>query len=72
MKIMIRVGIDLGADKIRLVMENEGLLFDEACMVALDQKDNVLAIGDEAKEMKESLDQKIRVISPLSQDGSIV
>lgn len=68
MKIMIRVGIDLGADKIRLVTENEGLLFDEACMVALDQKGNVLAIGDEAKEMKESLDQKIRVISPLSKN----
>lgn len=64
---MIRVGIDLGADKIRLVIDKEGLVFNEACMVALDQKGNVLAIGNEARDLKNSLDQKIQVISPLAQ-----
>lgn len=65
---MIRVGIDLGADRIRVIIEGEGLVFDEACMVALDHRGNVLAIGEEAKDMRDSLDQKIYVVSPLARN----
>lgn len=62
---MIRYGIDLGADHIRLISEDEGIIFDEPCMVAYDKRNHVLAIGEEAKEMKTLQDPDIRVISPL-------
>ena len=65
---MIKAGIDLGADSIRLVTSEDGLVFDEACMVAFDQKGNVLAIGNEARDMKQSLDQEIQVVSPLAKE----
>ena len=63
---MIRIGIDLGTDRIRVVTAEEGVIFDEACTVALDRKGNVLAIGDEAKELQGGIDDAIRVISPLA------
>lgn len=61
---MIRYGIDLGADHIRLISQ-EGIIFDEPCMIAYDKRDHVLAIGNEAKEMKTLQDSSIKVISPL-------
>lgn len=63
---MIRVGMDLGADRIRLVTAKDGVLFDELCMVALDRKGNVLAIGNEAQEMQDTFDDSIRIIRPLA------
>lgn len=63
---MIRVGIDLGCDHLRLVTQEEGLIFDEPCMVALDKKGHVMAIGNDAKELNDSLNQNITVISPLA------
>lgn len=61
---MIRVGIDIGANSLRLVMEGKGIVFDEPCMVALDRKGNALAIGNAARELKGSDDEEFRVISP--------
>ena len=63
---MIRFGFDLGANHIRLISKEDGLVFDEPCMVALDRKNRVIAIGNEAKDMK-GMDESIRVISPLGQ-----
>lgn len=63
---MIRVGIDLGANSIRLLTLEDGVVFDEPCMIALDSSDHVLAIGNEAQEMKGLHDSDIRVISPIS------
>ena len=62
---MIRVGIDLGCDHIRLITQEEGLIFDEPCMIAFDNKGHTIAIGNEAKELKEIMDNNIRVVSPL-------
>lgn len=62
---MIRVGIDLGCDHIRLVSHEEGLVFDEPSMVAFDKKGHVLAIGNEARDMKELMNDDIRIVSPL-------
>lgn len=62
---MIRVGIDLGCDHIRLVSHEEGLVFDEPSMIAFDKKGHVLAIGNEARDMKELMDDDIRIVSPL-------
>ena len=67
---MIYAGIDLGANSIRLFTLEEGLLFDEPCMVAVDQKSHVLAIGKEAYEMKGMQDEQVRVISPI-QDNQV-
>lgn len=63
---MIRVGIDLGCDNLRLCTHEEGLVFDEPCMVALDEKGHVLAIGNDAREMKEYMDKNVRIVSPLA------
>lgn len=63
---MIRYGIDLGADHIRLISEDEGILFDEPCMIAYDKRNRVLAIGNEAKEIKTLQDVGVRVVSPLA------
>ena len=60
---MIRYGIDLGADHIRLIAEGEGVIYDEPCMIAYDKKKHILAIGQEAKEMKTL--QDVIVVSPL-------
>lgn len=62
---MIRYGIDLGADHIRLISGDEGIIFDEPCMIAYDKRNRVLAIGEEAKEMKTLQDSNVKVISPL-------
>lgn len=62
---MIRFGFDLGANHIRLISDEKGLIFDQACMVALDKKNRVLAIGSEAREMR-GIDDSIRVIAPLA------
>lgn len=62
---MIRFGFDLGANHIRLISDEKGIIFDEDCMVALDKKHRVLAVGCEAKEMK-GVEDDIQVIAPLA------
>ena len=62
---MIRIGIDLGSNSIRLINE-EKILFNEPCLIALDKKNHVLAIGNEAAELKENKDQSIQIISPIT------
>lgn len=66
---MIRAGIDIGAGSLRLVMEEEGTVFDEPCLVALDKHGNALAIGSKAFELKGRQDQDIRVVAPLAPDA---
>lgn len=61
---MIRTGIDIGANSLRLVMEGEGIVFDEPCCVALDQKGNAIAIGNNALEMTNS--EEVRVVMPFA------
>lgn len=62
---MIRIGIDLGANSIRLISE-EAILFNEPCMIALDKQNHVLAIGYEAMEMRKHKDESIQVLFPIS------
>ena len=64
---MIRIGIDLGTDYIRLCDE-DGILYNEPCMVALDEHDHVLGIGEDAKDLIGSINANTRVLSPLKQD----
>ena len=46
---MIRMGIDLGTNYIRLCTQEDGLLYNEPCMVALDNQSHVLGIGKTPK-----------------------
>lgn len=62
---MIKAGIDLGAGSIRIVTEEDGVVFDEASMIAIDEKGNCLAYGNEALEMKGVTDPQVRVLSPM-------
>lgn len=66
---MIRAGIDIGAGSLRLVLEEEGTVFDEPCLVALDKHGNALAIGSKAFELKGRQDKDIRVVAPFSAEG---
>lgn len=59
---MIRAGIDIGAGSLRLVLEKEGLVFDEPCTAAIDKKGNCLAIGTMAQELEPS--EEVDIVFP--------
>ena len=63
---MIKAGIDLGAGSIRLVDPEDGVIFDEAAVIAVDEKGHCLAYGDEALEMKGVQDSQIHVKSTVT------
>lgn len=65
---MIQMGIDLGTNYIRLCTQEDGLLYNEPCMVALDGQNHVLGIGEDAKDLIGSMDSNIKVISPLREN----
>lgn len=62
------MGIDLGTNYIRLCTQEDGLLYNEPCMVALDNQNHVLGIGEDAKDMIGSADSNVRIISPLREN----
>lgn len=66
---MIFAGIDIGAGSLRLVLEEEGIVFDEPCLVALDENGDALAIGTKAFELRGLQDQEVRVVSPFEKSG---
>lgn len=63
---LIKIGIDLGANSIRLISADDGIIFDEPSMVAIDSHDHVLAIGSEAFEMKGLENSDVRIVAPIS------
>lgn len=65
---MIRMGIDLGTNYIRLCTQEDGLLYNEPCMVALDSQSHVLGIGEDAKDLIGTMDSNVRIISPLREN----
>lgn len=65
---MIRMGIDLGTNYIRLCTQEDGLLYNEPCMVALDNQNHVLGIGEDAKDLIGTMDSNVRIISPLREN----
>lgn len=65
---MIRMGIDLGTNYIRLCTQEDGLLYNEPCMVALDNQNHVLGIGEDAKDLIGTIDSNVRIISPLREN----
>ena len=65
------IGIDLGTANILVTLKGRGIILNEPSVVAIDTKTgNVLATGQEAKEMLGRTPEKIQAIRPLK-DGVI-
>ncbi len=60
----IRAGIDIGTKRVRVYIESEGIVFDEPCILAIDQKGQTLAIGDQAWQMRGLSDDQLQIIRP--------
>jgi len=65
-----RVGIDIGTSNIRFYVPHKGILIDEPNVVAINVKDQVVAVGNEAKQMLGRTPEAIIASNPLH-DGVI-
>ena len=65
------IGIDLGTANILVTLKGKGIVLKEPSVVAIDKKTgNILAVGNEAKEMLGRTPEQIEAIRPLK-DGVI-
>jgi rod shape-determining protein MreB len=63
-----RLGIDLGSCRTRIWLEGEGLVLDEASVLAVDQSQHkVIAAGDKALEMQGRVDEPVKIFRPVEQ-----
>lgn len=63
-----RIGIDLGTTNLIVYVEGEGIIFNEASVIALDYYTNeVIAVGNSAAQMIGRNHKGIRIVSPLNQ-----
>lgn len=58
-------GIDFGTSTIKVYRKSEGIVFDERNIIAIANKNQVIAIGDEAYEMYEKAPKNIKVTYPI-------
>ena len=58
-------GIDLGTNTIKVYKKGEGVILHERNIIAIENKKNVIAVGDEAYEMNEKAPVNIKVVSPV-------
>src|SRR3990167_10689933 len=66
-----RIGIDLGTANSLVYLEGKGVVLNEPTVVAVDSDDgNVLAVGNEAKEMLGRTPEGIEALRPM-RDGVI-
>jgi rod shape-determining protein MreB len=66
-----RIGIDLGTANVLVYVKGRGIVLDEPCVVAVGLRDNnVVAVGQEAKEMLGRVPHAISVVRPM-RDGVI-
>ncbi len=59
------IGIDLGTSNTVVFVKNKGIVLNEASVIVVDDKENVVAVGNEAKGMIGRTPGKIRAIRPL-------
>lgn len=64
------IGIDLGTANTLIYLEGQGIIINEASVVAIDDKNQVKAVGAEAKQMFGKTPKNIKVVWPLK-DGVI-
>lgn len=58
-------GIDFGTSTIKIYKKNEGIVLDERNIIAIQNRKNVIAVGDEAYEMHEKAPTNINVTYPI-------
>lgn len=64
------IGIDLGTSTILIALENKGIVERESSIVAVENgSKDILAIGNEAKEMLGKTPEKISALMPMLQGG---
>lgn len=64
------IGIDLGTANILVTVKGKGIVLNEPAVIAIEETGNVLATGNEAKEMLGRTPKAIKAIRPLK-DGVI-
>lgn len=64
------IGIDLGTANILVTVKGKGIVLNEPAVIAIEETGNVLATGNEAKEMLGRTPKSIKAIRPLK-DGVI-
>lgn len=64
------IGIDLGTANILVAIKGKGIVLNEPAVIAIEETGNILATGNEAKEMLGRTPKAIKAIRPL-QDGVI-
>ena len=60
------IGIDLGTKRIKYCRKGEGIIFDEENCIAIENREEIRAIGDEAAEMVGRTPETIEVIYPVN------
>ena len=60
------IGIDLGTKRIKYYRKGDGIIFDEENCIAIEYRDEIRAIGDEAAEMVGRTPETIEVIYPVN------
>ena len=58
-------GIDFGTSTIKIYKKNDGIILDERNIIAIANKKQVIAVGDEAYEMYEKAPKNIKVTYPI-------
>lgn len=58
-------GIDLGTSTIKIYKKEEGIVLDEKNIIAIANRKNIMAVGNEAFEMFEKAPANIKVIYPV-------
>lgn len=58
-------GIDFGTSTIKIYKKSEGIILDERNIIAIKNKNKVIAVGDEAYEMHEKAPNNIKVSYPI-------
>lgn len=59
------IGIDLGTSNTVVFAKNKGIVLNEASVIVVDDRENVIAVGNEAKDMIGRTPGKIQAIRPL-------
>ena len=60
------IGIDLGTKRIKYCRKGDGIIFDEENCIAIENREEIRAIGDEAAEMVGRTPETIEVIYPVN------
>ncbi len=66
----MKIGIDLGTANVMVFVQGKGIVMQEPSVVAVDDDNNIVAVGDEARDMIGRTPANIQAIRPM-RDGVI-